>query len=96
MTAGKPRSIKFTDTDWQALQALAGDSGITVSKLIHEAVGEFAAKRGVSLAGTGNHGDPRRFRQDHQCPNCAGWNVGTFEGRLICADCGAIVSDNHE
>lgn len=59
---GKPRSVKFTDSDWRAITELAKAAGMTRSKWLGEAAAEKATASGVSLSGTKKQGRPDGFR----------------------------------
>lgn len=62
MDIGKPRTVKFTDADWSAIDNLAKKAGITRSKWLNEAAAEKAAKSGIQLEGTQKQGRPDGFR----------------------------------
>lgn len=59
------RSVSFTDQDWEKIGQLAEDAGLSRGKWIEQACKEKAARAGVRLIGTRQHGGHRQ-RLDQQ------------------------------
>ena len=85
-------TITVSDEANSFIREYAQDHGLSVAKATNALIIAGAQSiADVQIALPAPHGDVSRINrmaEYKQCPQCAGWNVGTYEDQRVCADCG--------
>jgi len=77
----KPRTIRFSDQDWDTMTRLAKEAGQTVSNWVHLACQRAAEDAGETWQGGSTWGDASRFQSGALEERLSGIHIDVANGR---------------